>query len=98
MGVVDYPVNQVPAWALPELSGTELEDLNWNTFGNPEVRRYYHEQRSEYEETMRVPTRAAYLLRKSIHNHKTQLPEELETVYEMKLLSSVDSFMAGYYG
>jgi len=99
MAVIDYPTTNQPPWDIPELSGFELEDVKKSIFISNDVRRWAHEERSEWEETMRVPIRVAYLLRKSIHSHGKCLGEPgLPISHENKMLSSVDQFMNGYYG
>jgi len=99
MSVIDYPTTQQPAWEVPELSGFELEDVKKSVYTSKENRRWAHKDRSEWEETMRVPIRIAYLLRKSIHAQGPRLGNSrMETSQENKLLSSVDQFMGGYYG
>jgi len=98
MAVIDYPTDFIPAWDVSELSGRELEDIQRNTYLNPEVEQLSHDRRSEFEQSMRVPIRISYLLRKSIHSHKTRLRKPLEIVNEQKLFNAVDDFMAGYYG
>ena len=68
MAVIDYPTDKIPAWDVLELSGIELEDIQRNTYLNPDVRNLMHEERSEFEESMRVPIRVSHLFKKSIHS------------------------------
>jgi predicted membrane chloride channel (bestrophin family) len=98
MAVIDYPEANVPAWDLPELRGAELEDIKASLFTNPANRRWAHSERSEWEETMRVPIRMAYLLRKTVHSQGTVLSEPIALVQENQMLASINSFMGGYYG
>ena len=98
MAVMDYPTDFVPAWDLAEWSGKELEDIQRRSYLNPEVRKLAHEVRSEFEETMRVPIRVSYLLRKSIHSHSYRLRKPLEVVQESMMYGFVDDIMEGYYG
>ena len=98
MAVIDYPVTQSPAWDCPELSGFELEDVKRATYLNPETRRWAHADRSESEESMRVPIRLSYLLKKTIHSHTKRLANPIHVSHENKLLGSVDGFLVGYYG
>jgi len=81
---------------------TDFSSLNVvvrkSTFAlSAQARRWAHNLRSEWEETMRVPIHLAYLLRKSIHSHSKRLRTPMSASNESKLLSSVDSFMGGYY-
>ena len=63
------------------------------------LRIYESLELSEFEETMRVPIRVSYMLRKSIHSHSTRLGDKpLHIVEENKLMGFVDNFMIGYYG
>ena len=101
MAVIDYPTDKVPAWDVPELSGKELEDIKRNTYLNTDVRKLMHAKRSEYEESMRVPIRMSYLLKKSIHSQSrkdSKLKEPMSAAQEMKLIGSDDAYMQGYYG
>jgi predicted membrane chloride channel (bestrophin family) len=96
--VIDYPVTNVAAWDVPELNGLELEDVKRSSFLNPEMRRWAHADRSEWEESVRVPIRLAYLLRKTICRHKSRLKEPLNVQQDMRMMVSVDGFLNGYYG
>ena len=98
IAVILYPTTKIPSWDVPELNGWERDDVIHNIFLNPATLRYAHEHRSEYEENLRVPIRLAYLLRKSIHSQNQRLGKPLHVVRELKLLSSVDGFMNGFYG
>jgi predicted membrane chloride channel (bestrophin family) len=69
-----------------------------STLSSPEARRWAHGERSEWEETMRIPIHIAYLLRKSLHSQSKRLRTPISAAQENKLLGSVDSFMGGYYG
>jgi predicted membrane chloride channel (bestrophin family) len=94
MAVIDYPVTKLPAWEVPELDGFEKYDIQNAT----ETRRWAHAKRNTSEESMRVPIRAAYLLRKTIHSHDKRVQKPLHITQENMLLSHVDGFMGGYYG
>jgi len=98
MVIIDYPVDHVLPWDMPELNGAELEDVKNNIFLSPNNRRWAHGNRTEWEESMRVPVRLSYLLRKSIHSQNQRLKDPIQIGQENKLLGSVDSFMGGYYG
>ena len=98
MAVVDYPADEIAPWDLGELNGTEKDDVVRHTYLNPKVAALQTERLSEFEESLRVPVRIAYLLRKSIHSHEDRLNKPLHIAHEGRLLGSVDSFMSGYYG
>jgi len=98
MAVVDYPSDNIAPWNLPELSGEELQNIRNNSYLNPDVRCLAHQQRTEFEESMRVPTWIGYLLKKSICSHSQRLQVPLTAMHETALLASVDGFMGGYYG
>lgn len=99
MAVIDYPTTKVPAWAIPELSGSEREDVQRSTYLNAECRRWAHGERSEGEESMRVPIRISYLLKKTIHSQSVnnRLSHQLQPGHEATLMNSVDGFLSGYY-
>lgn len=99
MTVIRYPTTKIPAWHIPELNGIErdeiLETITQRTrWSHPSI-----EPLSEWEQSMQIPVRVAYLLRKTIHSNLTRLPSyaQLQVNQENKLLQSVDSFMGGYY-
>jgi predicted membrane chloride channel (bestrophin family) len=99
MAVMEYPSTGVLAWDIPELTGQEEQYVrNSSLVLSARARRWAHEQRSAWEETMRTPIQLAYLLRKSIHSQQKRLRVPLVAAQEMKLLASVESFMEGYYG
>lgn len=95
MAVVDYPDTKMAAWNVPELSGFEANDIKNNTFMSPQVRRWAHQKRNTWEESMRVPVRMAFLLRKTIHSQSSRLNHPLD---ESVLMGNVSSFMYGYGG
>jgi predicted membrane chloride channel (bestrophin family) len=94
MAVIDYPVTRTPAWAVPELNGNEMIDVEQNTF----VHRYAHTSRAESEESLRVPIRLAYLLRKTLNSHKKRLVDPLPVAHVGKIMANIDTTMNGYYG
>ncbi|GAX22612.1 hypothetical protein FisN_14Hh245 [Fistulifera solaris] len=97
MAVINYPTTQCPAWQVPELNGIERDEI---VQAMTQGARWAHAERSEWEVSMRVPVRVAYLLRKTIHSNLLRLadPAYLQVNQENKLLQSVDVFMGGYYG
>eukprot|EP00523_Entomoneis_sp_CCMP467_P014236 CAMPEP_0168793738 /NCGR_PEP_ID=MMETSP0725-20121227/15246_1 /TAXON_ID=265536 /ORGANISM="Amphiprora sp., Strain CCMP467" /LENGTH=346 /DNA_ID=CAMNT_0008844535 /DNA_START=23 /DNA_END=1065 /DNA_ORIENTATION=- len=97
MVVIDYPTDFVAAWDIPELQGEE-RSLVKNGLTGPLRSRWSHSRRGEWEETMRVPIRLAYLVRKALHSNTTRLRVPLAIPQELKLLGCVDTFMSGYYG
>jgi predicted membrane chloride channel (bestrophin family) len=98
MAVIDYPETGIPAWDCAPLTGEEKADVERATFNTIELQRWAHMPRSEWEESMRVPIRISYLLRKSIHKQKNSLNRPMECTQETILHSSVDKFLLGYYG
>lgn len=98
MAVIDYPTDFIAAWDVPELQGEELQDIQHNMYLNPSNRFMVHEDRSPFEESMRVPIRISYLLKKSLHKHAKVLNVPVHFLEYLKLLNSVDDFMTGYYG
>ena len=104
MAVIDYPTTHSPAWDIPELTREEKEAIKSILFcqvpDSPRNSlRWAHRIRTEEEESMRVPTKMAYELRRAIRSQHTRFgPKKLETNQELKLLGLTDSFMNGYYG
>jgi hypothetical protein len=105
MAVVDYPTDQIPAWAIPELNGSELDDVKENVFvpvtdttTTSNVQRWAHKPHDAWEETKRVPVRLEYLLQNSLHSQSRRLKKPIHVTQEIRLLASVGSFMTGYYG
>lgn len=99
MAVVDYPDQSIPAWTIPQLNGVEREDVLDNVLAtSATARRWAHHDRSEWEETLRVPCRLAYLLRQSIQSSQTEdrLGKPLSLHYF--LLNNVTGFLKGYCG
>ena len=107
MAVIDYDSNKIAAWKIPELNGMEEDDIMGILFSavSPEserasthVRRWAHDNHDEWEDSLRVPVRLSYLLKKSVHTQKERLTQDpIPWLFESKLLSCVDKFMAGYY-
>ena len=98
MAVVDYPTSRIPADCVTELSGIELEDVKQRTYQNTDFTKWAYEVRSEFEHSMRVPLRLAFLLKKSLNEHATRLKEPLNAPQANGLISCVDNFLKGYYG
>ena len=92
MAVVDYPTSRIPADCVTELSGIELEDVKHRTYQNTDYTKWAYEVRSEFEHTMRVPLRLAFLLKKSLNEHATRLKEPLNVGQANALIACVDSF------
>jgi Bestrophin, RFP-TM, chloride channel len=118
MAMVSYPTTKVPAWDIPELNGPELNDVRQMVFQNqlscsgeldtadPEIGRLLNGQVNEWEETMRVPIRLAYLLRHTIHagaepdnleQHCSILSSTSSPVRELSLLNNVSQLMEGHF-
>lgn len=113
MAVVDYPTDFIAAWKVPELQGEELQDILLHTYVNPSLHPFRHEGRSEFEESMRVPVRVAYLLKQTLKKHEKMLIHvkgnhtdsspntgggPLPITQFANLMKNVDAFMNGYYG
>ena len=103
MGVIDYCEHRVNVWDLAEFGYTERAEISSFLFldtpdGSQNAVKWAHGTRTEFEENMRVPTALAYLLRKEIRRHRSELGKALETPQELKLMSSIDNFMTGYHG
>lgn len=102
MGVIDYTEHYVNVWELEELDDNERAEMTryiyYNTGYGGNALRWGHGKRTEYEENMRVPIRMAYLLRKELRKQRKMLAKPLLVPQELKLYTSVDQFMTGYYG
>lgn len=94
VSVVEFQTYKVPAWEVPELSGYELD------YCTPAVewRRYAQTTRNELTDSHRIPLRLAFLLRETVCSQKSRLSRPLQVPQEIKLLSTVDSFMNGWFG
>jgi hypothetical protein len=104
--VIDYPVNHVLPWSIPELNGIEATDIRNSLLlaSNGQQQRWMHRNgtfpphyNGVWEEALRVPIRVEYLLRKSIHSHTVRFKEVIAVVQELKLFAGIDNFMNGYY-
>jgi len=90
----EFPLSQIPAYEVPELSGQELE------FCTPdrEFMRHAEIPHSKGLDSFRVPLKVAQLLRETICSQEERLAKPMVIHQEMSLLASVDSFLNGYYG
>jgi Bestrophin, RFP-TM, chloride channel len=110
MAMASYPTEQVPSWDIPELNGPELYDIRQMVFRNhvdtpdPEVGQT--RPFNEWKETMRVPIRLAYLLKRTIHagsqpdnevQHDSLIAAWSSTFHETSLLNHVSQMMEGYF-
>jgi hypothetical protein len=104
MVVVEYPINEILPWTIPELNGIEATDVrnnliavattnNTTAIGNSNN----NNNRSILEDIIRVPIRVEYLLRKSIHTNNIRFTEPIPVVQELKIFACIDNFMNGYY-
>ena len=98
MAVLNFSVREEVAWQLPELNGKERRIVQRSLLINPENLRYAIDENTEFEETMRVPVLISYMLVETITQQSKRLTTPLVLAQEMKLCSSVDSFMTGYHG
>ena len=64
----------------------------------PALKKFIQEENAIFLDSLRVPTRMAYLLRESICSQEERLQHPMHIQLENKLLSSVDSIVQGYYG
>ena len=102
MGVIDYCEHHINVWELEELEEMDRAEITrflfLDTGGSQNALKWAHGPRTEFEENMRVPIALAYLLRKEVRRHRSELKKALETPQELKLMSSIDNFMVGYHG
>ena len=99
MAVVDFPTTRIPTWELAELSGEERQDVLDAINVTRKERKYASGILSDAEESMRVPIRLAYLLRKAVVMQRKVLgKDEISASHELRLLGHVDGFMTGFYG
>ena len=98
MAVLNFSVREEVAWHLPELNGEEREIVKKSLLINPENMHYAIDENTEFEETMRVPVLISRMLTETITRQSKRLSKPLALPQEMKLYSSVDSFMTGYHG
>ena len=108
MAVMDYESDKIAAWRVPELNGAEKDDIMGSLLAvdPPEethlnrqsARRWAHDNHTDWEESLRVPIRLAYLLKKSVHSQNERLTQDpIPWLIESKLLGGVDKFMSGFY-
>lgn len=102
MVAVEYPINQTLPWTIPELNGMEANDIKNNLLSitnapsaaSSSNNRNYN---AVWEDVLRVPIRIEYLLRKSVHSNTIRLTEPIPIQLELKVFTSIDNFMNGYY-
>jgi len=96
IAVVEYPSKELPGWKCPELSGYEkLYSTPCDLWKRNSLT---SQPGDDYTNTMRIPFRIAYLLRKTISEQEERLDNPFHVTQETKLYTTVDSFMNGYYG
>lgn len=99
MAILDYPVEKVLAWNVPELNGIEKTDIFKFLYAtNPELKKFQHEPNTDFEESFRVPVRLEYLLKQSILSNRTRLDTPLHMAFENRLLGSTNSYLNGFFG
>eukprot|EP00521_Asterionellopsis_glacialis_P004707 CAMPEP_0195275898 /NCGR_PEP_ID=MMETSP0706-20130129/18184_1 /TAXON_ID=33640 /ORGANISM="Asterionellopsis glacialis, Strain CCMP134" /LENGTH=300 /DNA_ID=CAMNT_0040333377 /DNA_START=59 /DNA_END=961 /DNA_ORIENTATION=- len=98
MAVIDYPSSNKPCWEIPELQGSAKEYLcsTCQTVGI--TKRWSHFTRGLAEDNMRVPIRAAYLIRDTLSSSKSRVETKFEAWQWIRMHGNVDSFMKCYYG
>jgi hypothetical protein len=102
MVAVEYPIHQTLPWTIPELNGMEANDIKNNLLSitnapsaaSSSNNRNYN---AVWEDVLRVPIRIEYLLRKSVHSNTIRLTEPIPIQLELKVFTSIDNFMNGYY-
>lgn len=97
MSICDYNSSSsggIKAVDLPEVEGDVLEDLSTNL---PPTR-WLHDNRTEYEENLRVPIRISYLLKKSIRSQEQRLHPPIPVIPEGDLHTLASSITDGYQG
>ena len=95
MSVIDYRSLEVPAWNIAELDAkesAEVKDEIYFDFGNDNF-----SERSEYDESMRVPPIMAFKLRCCLDSGEDRLSARMPELRSFSLYTSVDGFMEGYY-
>jgi hypothetical protein len=100
MVVVEYPIRQTLPWTIPELNGMEASDIKNNLLSGTHSMLSIGDNRNTnaiWEDVLRVPIRIEYLLRKSVHSNIIRLTEPIPIQLELKVFSSIDNFMNGYY-
>ena len=103
MVVIEYPIHQTLPWTIPELNGMEANDIKKNLLAmtntsaviNDSI--HHSNYNAIWEDVLRVPIRIEYLLRKSVHSNMIRLTEAIPIQLELKIFTSIDNFMNGYY-
>lgn len=94
MSVCDYHISGgVKAVDLPEVEGDVLQDLATNLPPS----RWVHDDRTDYEENLRIPIRISYLLRKSIRSQESRLEPTIPVISESELHAFLNRIMDGYH-
>lgn len=95
MAVIDYQSEAKPAWELDELDAKEAAELKQKA--QSQYRSDPHSDRSEYDETIRVPHLMAFKLRWCLDTSEDRLSAPLN-VYRAQsgLYNCVDGFVDGY--
>mmetsp|Transcript_7191 Transcript_7191/g.10916 ORF Transcript_7191/g.10916 Transcript_7191/m.10916 type:complete len:274 (+) Transcript_7191:140-961(+) len=95
IAVVEFCSKGQPAWKCKELTGIE------KLYMTPDDSWSLHSQatsESEYTNSMRVPFRAAFLVRETVTSNQNRLKTPLHITQMNAMLTSVDRFMSGFYG
>lgn len=99
MCTIDYESERQVAWDLPEMDETVRKMLKKNLYLNDDNSKYRLKARtSEREENMRVPIRLSLKVRQAIMAQRTKLSKPFSLFEELKLLTTIDQFMNGFYG
>lgn len=95
IAVVEFCSKGQPAWECEELTGIE------KLYMTPDDSWSLHSQatsENEYTNSMRVPFRAAFLVRETVTSNEHRLKTPLHITQMNAMLTSVDRFMSGFYG
>mmetsp|Transcript_28433 Transcript_28433/g.42027 ORF Transcript_28433/g.42027 Transcript_28433/m.42027 type:complete len:267 (+) Transcript_28433:485-1285(+) len=105
IAVVEFCSRGLPAWKVPELTGLEQLYLTPNVSWDRHSQRLNNNNddngqidHDNYANSMRVPFRAAYLLRETIVSCEKRLTTPLHITQINAMLGSVDRFLTGFYG
>ena len=102
MVALEYPIHQTLPWTIPELNGMEANDIKNNLLSMTNTPSVVNDTNSRnynaiWEDVLRVPIRIEYILRKSVHSNMIRLTEPIPIQLELKIFTSIDNFMNGYY-
>jgi len=95
MSVVDYLSLNEPAWEVPQLDAEESAEVKRDAQSD------FHQvpvwERSEYDETMRVPPIMAFKLRWCLDTSEERLSAQMKEFRALGLYANVNEFMKAYF-